>query len=129
MKLYKGWRLYCATTNGDGEIESERHLASGVTVEVIEGNSSRPLPTCNSIRDHSPDGFNWGYGGSGPAQLALAICVDALGGVRGSNPVVYQEFKRDMIAHLPDDWEFDDIEVVSWFESFRDVMQQQGVQV
>jgi Family of unknown function (DUF6166) len=25
------------------------------------------------VRKHSPDGFNWGYGGSGPAQLALAL--------------------------------------------------------
>ena len=25
--------------------------------------------------NHSPDGFNWGYGGSGPAQLALAIML------------------------------------------------------
>jgi len=27
------------------------------------------------MRNHSPDGFNWGYGGSGPAQTALAICI------------------------------------------------------
>jgi len=26
-----------------------------------------------SVIDHSPDGFNWGYGGSGPADLALNI--------------------------------------------------------
>ena len=25
------------------------------------------------LRRHSPTGFEWGYGGSGPAQLALAI--------------------------------------------------------
>lgn len=36
------------------------------------------LPPCNEIRNHSPDGFEWGYGGSGPAQLALALCVHAL---------------------------------------------------
>lgn len=28
------------------------------------------------IYNHSPDGFNWGYGGSGPAQLALAILLE-----------------------------------------------------
>ena len=27
------------------------------------------------VRNHSPDGFNWGYCGSGPAQLALAIVL------------------------------------------------------
>lgn len=28
--------------------------------------------------NHSPTGFEWGYGGSGPAQLALAILFDVL---------------------------------------------------
>jgi len=29
----------------------------------------------NDIRNHSPAGFEWGYCGSGPAQLALALVV------------------------------------------------------
>lgn len=28
---------------------------------------------------HSPDGFEWGYGGSGPSDLALSILADWLG--------------------------------------------------
>jgi hypothetical protein len=32
-----------------------------------------------NIRNHSPTGFEFGYAGSGPAQLALAILVDYLG--------------------------------------------------
>lgn len=28
------------------------------------------------VWNHSPTGFEWGYGGSGPAQLALAILLD-----------------------------------------------------
>jgi len=28
------------------------------------------------LADHSPSGFEWGYGGSGPAQLALALLLD-----------------------------------------------------
>jgi len=27
------------------------------------------------VINHSPDGFNWGYGGSGPAQLSLGIAM------------------------------------------------------
>jgi hypothetical protein len=27
------------------------------------------------VWNHSPDGFSWGYGGSGPAQLALALLL------------------------------------------------------
>lgn len=48
------------------------------------------------VRNHSPDGFNWGYAGSGPAQLALAICLIVIG-----NPCNYQAFKFDHIATLP----------------------------
>jgi len=47
------------------------------------------------VYNHSPDGFNWGYGGSGPAQLALAIILKLTG-----KPDGYQEFKRNVIAGL-----------------------------
>lgn len=46
--------------------------------------------------NHSPDGFNWGYGGSGPSQLALAITLELTG-----KPTGYQQFKWDFIANLP----------------------------
>lgn len=46
--------------------------------------------------NHSPDGFNWGYGGSGPAQLALAIVLALTGKSDG-----YQDFKWRVIASLP----------------------------
>lgn len=49
-----------------------------------------------SIFNHSPDGFNWGYGGSGPAQLALAICLELFGSANG-----YQDFKWAIVANLP----------------------------
>lgn len=35
----------------------------------------RPGPS-QLVWNHSPDGFSWGYGGSGPAQLALALLFD-----------------------------------------------------
>lgn len=48
---------------------------------------------------HSPDGFEWGYGGSGPADLALNI-LTAFVGVNEAE-ILYQEFKRDFIACMP----------------------------
>lgn len=49
--------------------------------------------------NHSPDGFNWGYEGSGPAQLALAILLEA--GVAPPLAVrLHQRFKREIIARL-----------------------------
>jgi len=54
------------------------------------------------VWNHSPDGFCWGYGGSGPAQLALAILLsEGLG--RKEAIRYYQCFKFCMIARLPCD--------------------------
>jgi hypothetical protein len=50
--------------------------------------------------NHSPDGFSWGYGGSGPAQLALAVLLEA-GLPHGRALDLYQRFKWDHIATLP----------------------------
>ena len=56
------------------------------------------------LRDHSPDGFQWGYGGSGPAQLALALLLDATGDARKALRY-YQQFKDEYVALWPDRWE------------------------
>src|SRR5205814_8952988 len=58
------------------------------------------------LRNHSPTGFQWGYGGSGSAQLALAVCAHALGGDERAEKF-YQQFKWAFIAPLPrdEDWE------------------------
>lgn len=61
----------------------------------LNGRELNPGPS-QKIWNHSPDGFNWGYGGSGPAQLALAICLKLYGDSYG-----YQQFKWDYIATLP----------------------------
>lgn len=51
------------------------------------------------LRNHSPTGFAWGYGGSGPAQLALAICLELFG--KDNALKMYQAFKRRYIETLP----------------------------
>jgi len=51
------------------------------------------------LYNHSPDGFNWGYGGSGPAQLALAILLEYYNAEIARK--YYQDFKRDIICGLP----------------------------
>lgn len=90
-----------------------KRTPEGCTVSVQGEIGRHPLPRCNAIRNHSPDGFEWGYGGSGPAQLALALCVHALGGEnvgreRERALAIYQDFKWKFIATLPrdTDWEF-----------------------
>jgi len=73
----------------------------------------QPLDPRLDIRNHSPTGFEVGYGGSGPAQLALAILADALGGELAQRH--YQDFKREIIAAIEDDtWIITQAEVRSW---------------
>lgn len=69
------------------------------SVVVVEGETTRALPPRHDLRNHSPDGFAWGYAGSGPAQLALAIVADCCGDTIAQR--VYQEFKRRIVARLP----------------------------
>lgn len=57
------------------------------------------------IINHSPDGFNWGYGGSGPAQLALAVCIQLFGVTRALT--VYQGFKWNVVSELIRSVDFD----------------------
>lgn len=57
------------------------------------------LPLRLDLRRHSPDGFEWGYAGSGPAQLALAILAHHLGDDAEALRL-YQDFKTLAIAHL-----------------------------
>lgn len=47
-----------------------------VTMNVPYGMA--PLNPRHDLYNHSPCGFEYGYGGSGPAQLALAILADHL---------------------------------------------------
>lgn len=57
-----------------------------------------PLNPRYDLRQHSPTGFEWGYGGSGPAQLALAILAHEY----GDNFALswYQDFKWAVVAQL-----------------------------
>lgn len=55
-------------------VEELLALGGDLTVGMV-----RELPLPLEMRAHSPNGFSWGDGGSGPAQLALALLVDALG--------------------------------------------------
>lgn len=67
------------------------------------------------VRNHSPDGFNWGYCGSGPAQLALALLLDVLGSVNLATDH-YQEFKRQVVARWHGvEWSISDAEIRAWF--------------
>ena len=49
---------------------------------------------------HSPTGIEWGYGGSGPADLALSVLL-ALADERAAG-ALYQRFKHEVVARIPE---------------------------
>lgn len=59
-----------------------------------------PLDDRLDLRNHSPTGFEWGYCGSGPAQLALAILAHHCDSIDDALDL-YQRFKWTVIAGLP----------------------------
>jgi len=73
-----------------------RREGYAVTVTV----DGRRLNPRFDLWNHSPSGFEWGYVGSGPAQLALAILADHLGDDQEALNL-YQRFKWAVIAELP----------------------------
>jgi hypothetical protein len=81
--------------------------------------NGQPLDPRLDLGNHSPDGFEWGYGGSGPAQLALALLADHLGDDERA-VALHQEFKWAVVAHLPrQGWTLTSeqiAQVVQWFQ-------------
>jgi hypothetical protein len=70
------------------------------------------------VFNHSPDGFAWGYGGSGPAQLALAILLAA--GLSENEAVrLHQDFKWAFIAPLERARFTIDVDVQAWVKAQR----------
>lgn len=83
---------------------------------TINGNPLR-LPALRPLEvRHSPDGFQFGYGGSGPAELARAILIALFPDYeRVREPACYQAFKWDKIAPVKGDTlELTSTEVEEW---------------
>src|SRR5882724_6995595 len=57
------------------------------------------LPSRLDLHSHSPTGFAWGYAGSGPAQLALALLAEELQDDDMAMRL-HQRFKDEVIARL-----------------------------
>lgn len=71
------------------------------------------------LRNHSPTGFDWGYCGSGPAQLALAILADHFD-TSDEALELYQRFKWAVIAALPrKGWTFNTQQLEAAIEDIR----------
>jgi len=69
-----------------------------IILRRMNGKAIANIP--HSIIRHSPTGFEWGYGGSGPADLALNILY-AVTDNKAAAERYYQEFKWIFVATMP----------------------------
>ena len=81
-------KTYCGTRKSEG-----------CEITVMGDGPKRHLDPRLDLWNHSPDGFEWGYHGSGPAQASLAILADALGDPERAVKL-HQDFKRRMISSI-----------------------------
>lgn len=83
--------------------------ADGVIEVTKDGVPLDPVPS-QRLWNHSPDGPNWGYGGSGPAQLALMLALEVVGEARAI--AIYQRLKAGLVARWKtDEWALDQNEL------------------
>jgi hypothetical protein len=81
----------------------------------------RPL---DHVEVHSPDGFEWGYAGNGPADLAHAVLADHLGVEPGEAGRL--AFRDQVVAALPTDrFRLPAAEVGAWVAAHRDLVERE----
>jgi hypothetical protein len=91
LKTYTGYR-------SPGE---QGYAGGGLVTVHQEGKPPRPLDPRFDLRRHA-DALNWGFGGAGPAQLALALAADVTGDDELARQV-HQKLKARLVASLPTD--------------------------
>jgi hypothetical protein len=109
-KVYFGWR------------RSPTDLRVWVSVRTA---GSEILQDLKHHPAHSPEGFEWGHGYAGAADLALAILIDHL----GENPTksdlyngqslawhLHQPFKRQLVAKFGPQWNLTADDISKWLE-------------
>ena len=95
------------------DLVSDEPITAGVFLRRYPDGVETNIP--HRVTHHSPSGYEWGYGGSGPADLALNILEAALvelghngkraecwrGGCFALAWALHQDFKRELIAPIP----------------------------
>lgn len=125
-----------------GELTTDGEPITGTRVRVVTTDGHGTPVGVERLTHHvmhSPTGFEWGYGGSGPAELARCILIDHFGverscaycgtqfdderchqcGARSATfplPVSYQDFKSELIATLDreEPWSITSEQIDEW---------------
>lgn len=87
----------------------------GCRVVIERGSARRNLDMRLDIVPHSPSGFEWGYRGSGPAQLAVAILAAVLMDDQAAFDA-HIHFKEEVVAgmHKPG-WVLHEETIWRWY--------------
>lgn len=80
-------------------VEGETHNVLALVFGVQSNGQHVPIEWRLNEQRHSPTGHEWGYGGSGPAQLAWCILREC-GLTKAQCEKLYQKFKAEVITGL-----------------------------
>jgi hypothetical protein len=95
----------------------------GIECHIVAEDGS--FEVLSNLGYHSPDGFQIGYGGSGPADLAYSIVMDYLlrsrkcdaQNVAGKTEFLHQDFKRDFVAVAKEHLQINSDYIGEWVEA------------
>ena len=126
MKIYIGYRLNAGQSN---ELTSFFVRILAQDQQIVDEYPLRHIPW------HSPTGMEWGYSGSGPSDLALAILndyfadqgekelykADISNGSAASALLLHQSFKVAFVSKWPRKmaWAITTEEIESWVKFYR----------
>lgn len=107
----------------------KRYQVSRTPTGIVVLVNGQPLP---HVIYHSPTGFEWGYGGSGPADLALSILADYFGEHPATETVatgsykcwaLHQLFKWERIGPAPHEgFEITDGEIAAFVNAHQEAL-------
>lgn len=84
----------------------------GEETEVLKDGNHLDIQPSRELYNHSSE-FNWGYEGSGAAQLALALLYDATGDKELSISL-HQNFKREYVSGWGTLWTVAKNDILAW---------------
>ncbi|RQG98305.1 DUF6166 domain-containing protein [Natrarchaeobius oligotrophus] len=108
-------RPSATTDSAETVYRGYRDPTAPVGEECTVSVDGEPLDSRHDLLSASRSGFEWGYGGSGPAQLAIALLAHAFNDEIACDH--YQRFKRDVVAELPEEgWTLRAADLDTWYK-------------
>lgn len=94
----------------------------GIECQIVFGDGS--VETLSNLGYHSPDGFQIGYEGSGPADLAYSILMDFMlrskdfekKSIPGKVEFLHQHFKRSFVAVVKEYFQIESDFISEWLK-------------